>query len=144
MKRIKGFTLIEVMIVVAIIAILSALAITIYQNSVAKAQLSEAFTLTDGLKTDVSTYYAQAGSCPTLGANGFAAAASYNGKYVDNVKISNSGAGCVITAFMRNHTVAPRLQGKQVILTMGGSTGGAISWQCSSDADPVYLPQTCQ
>jgi type IV pilus assembly protein PilA len=144
MKHARGFTLIELMIVVAIIAILASIAITVYANSTGKAQLSEAFTLTDGLKTNVAEYYNQTGSCPTPGANGLAAAASYTGNYVASVNIAPAGAGCAITALMRSHTVAARLQGKQVTLTMTGSSGGAASWQCTSDADQAYLPQTCR
>lgn len=144
MKRQGGFTLIEMMIVVAIIAILSALSISIYGNSISKAQLSEAFTLTGGLKTDVAEYYTQTGSCPAPGTNGLPAAASYSGKYVANVNITTVGTGCAITALMRSHSVSPRLQGKQITLTMTPSTGGAVNWQCSSDVDSIYLPQTCQ
>jgi type IV pilus assembly protein PilA len=143
MRHTRGFTLIEMMIVVAIIAILASVAISIYANSTAKAQLSEAFSITDGLKVDVSNYYTQTGACPTLGADGLAAAASYTGNYVANVSIATGGAGCSITALMRSSTVAPKLQGKQVTLTMSGN-GSAISWQCVSNADPVYLPKTCQ
>jgi type IV pilus assembly protein PilA len=144
MKHVRGFTLIELMIVVAIIAILSAIAISVYTDSTGKAELSEAFTLTDGLKTNVAEYYTQTGSCPAPGANGLPAAASYSGNYVANVNITAGGTGCAITALMRSHTVAPRLQGKQVTLTMTGNMGGAVSWQCSSNADPKYLPQACQ
>jgi type IV pilus assembly protein PilA len=144
MKSTRGFTLIELMIVVAIIAILASIAITVYTNSTGKAQLSEAFTLTDGLKTNVAEYYTQTGSCPAPGANGLPASTSYSGKYVNSINITTGGAGCAITALMRSHTVAPRLQGKQITLTMAGSMSGAVSWQCSSDADPIYLPQTCQ
>lgn len=143
MKHARGFTLIELMIVVAIIAILASIAITVYANSTSKAQLSEAFSLTDGLKTNVAEYYTQTGNCPIPGANGLLAASSYSGNYVASVDIVPGGAGCVITALMRSHTVAPRLQGKEVTLTMIGSTGGVVSWQCSSTADPIYLPQTC-
>ncbi|MBN8922620.1 MAG: pilin [Rhodanobacter sp.] len=144
MKRSGGFTLIEMMIVVAIIAILSALSISIYVNSVSKAQLTEAFTLTGGLKTDVAEYYTQTGNCPVPGADGLPVAASYNGKYVANVNITTVGTSCVITALMRNQSVAPRLRGKQVTLTMIPGTDGAISWQCSSNVDSMYLPQTCR
>ncbi|MDR3444765.1 MULTISPECIES: pilin [unclassified Dyella] len=144
MKHARGFSLIELMIVVAIIAILASIAISVYTNSTGKAQLSEAFTLADGMKTDVADYYTQTGGCPTPGANGLPAAASYSGHYVASINITAGGAGCVITALMRNQTVAPRLQGKQVKLTMTGSADGAINWQCTSDADLIYLPQTCQ
>jgi type IV pilus assembly protein PilA len=143
MKRAQGFTLIELMIVVAIIAILASIAITVYTNSIGKAQLSEAFTVVDGLKTDVSNYYTQTGSCPALGANGLSAAASYSGRYVASVSIASNASGCSITALMRSNTVSPKLQNKQVTLTMAGS-GDAVNWQCSSDADPIYLPATCR
>lgn len=143
MKNARGFTLIELMVVVAIIAILSSIAITAYTNSTGKAQLSEAFSLADGLKTNVAEYYNQTGGCPAPGANGMAAATSYSGNYVASVSVGPVGTGCEITALMRSHSVAPKLQGKQITLTMAGRTGGDVSWQCSSDADPIYLPQTC-
>ncbi len=60
----KGFTLIELMIVVAIIGILAAIAIPAYQDYTARAQLSEAMTLASGLKTKVSDIFSQDGSCP--------------------------------------------------------------------------------
>ena len=143
MKRVRGFTLIELMIVVAIIAILASIAISVYANSTAKAQLSEAFTVVDGLKTDVSDYYNQTGNCPTPGTGGVVTAASYGGNYVASVSIASGGAGCTITALMRNNTVAPKLRGKSITLTMSGSDG-ALNWQCSSDVDPTYVPATCR
>ena len=80
----RGFTLIELMIVVAIIAILAAIAISQYQDYVAKAQLSEAFSIADGLKTKVSEVYTQTAACPANNAagTGIPAAASITGKYV--------------------------------------------------------------
>jgi type IV pilus assembly protein PilA len=143
MRQSRGFTLIELMIVVAIIAILASIAISVYVDSTGKAQLSEAFTVTDGLRTDVSDYYAQNGSCPTLGADGLSSAASYSGKYVADVSIASGGAGCAITAYMRTSSITPGIQGTQVIFTMAGS-GASISWQCSSNANPVYVPAACQ
>jgi len=145
MKHARGFTLIELMIVVAIIAILASLAITVYANSIAKSQLSEAFTVADGLKSDVSEYYTQTGACPTLGSGGFAAGTSYSGQYVASVSLAPVTGGCAITALMRSNTVAQQLRGKEVIFTMsGGGSGGNNSWQCSSDANAMYLPATCQ
>lgn len=143
MRQSRGFTLIELMIVVAIIAILASIAISVYMNATAKSQLSEAFTLVDGLKSDVSDYYDQTGSCPTLGAGGLSAATSYSGKYVSYVGITSSASGCSITSYMRTGTVSSSLQGKEVTFQMTNN-GGAVSWQCSSDVSPVYLPATCQ
>jgi type IV pilus assembly protein PilA len=139
----RGFTLIELMIVVAIIAILSTIAITAYLNSTGKAQLSEAFTIVDGIKTDVSDYYNQTGNCPTFGSPELAQGTSYSGKYVANLSMTQTGSSCWITAQMRNNTVSPKLQGKTVTFVMN-SNGGTVSWQCSSTADAVYLPAACQ
>jgi len=143
MKRTRGFTLIELMIVVAIIAILGSIAIAVYANSIGKSQLSEAFSVVDGLKTNVSDYYSQTGACPTPGINGLLTPASYSGRYVASVSIASSGSGCTISAIMRSSTVSPRLQGKQVTFTMTDN-GGTASWECSSTADPIYLPATCR
>ena len=146
MKRSRGFTLIELMIVVAIIAILASLAITAYARSIGKSQLSEAFTLADGLKSDVATYYNQNGSCPIIGsASGVDLASSttsYSGLYVTSTDVSNVGGSCVITAHMRSNTVSEQLRGTQVAFTMN-SAGGSTQWVCSSDAPVLYLPQTC-
>lgn len=143
MRHMRGFTLIELMIVVAIIAILSSLAITVYQNSTGKAQLSEAFTIVDGMKTDVVDYYNQSGACPTTGSDGLSAAASYSGRYVQKVDVAPIASGCTVTATMRDNSISPRLQGKTVTFSMSSSNGSA-TWQCTSNADTVYLPATCR
>lgn len=143
MKHVRGFTLIELMIVVAIIAILASLAVTIYQNSIGKAQLSEAFTIVDGMKTDVVEYYNQSGTCPTTGSNELRAATSYSGRYVEQVDVAPLATGCSVTATMRAASIAPRLLGKTVTFTMNSSNGASI-WQCASNADAVYLPATCR
>lgn len=147
MKRSQGFTLIELMVVVAIIAILVSLAITAYAKSISKAQLSEAFTVTAGLKHDVLDYYDQTGTCPSIGtpADGLASnPASYSGQYVASANVTQSGSTCVITAMMRNASVTASLRGKQVVFTMNASSDDAAHWSCSSNVAAEYLPQTCR
>jgi type IV pilus assembly protein PilA len=146
MKRPAGFTLIELMITVAIIAILVSLAVTAYNQSIGKAQLSEAFTVTDGLKADVLNYYHQTGKCPVQGISGGLASspASYSGKYVANVNVTTAAGSCVITATMRSASVSPALRGKQVTFTMNESSANPSHWSCDSDAAVVYVPQTCR
>jgi type IV pilus assembly protein PilA len=145
MKQEQGFTLVELMIVVAILAILSALAVTVYQQSIAKAQLSEAFTVLDGLKTHVAAYRHQTGLCPINGTAGIQKPGSYSGKYVGRATVTDPGSNgaCMITAFMRAHTVAARLRNTHVSLTLDGHAG-AIRWTCTSDIPAVYLPQVCR
>ncbi|KAA0071282.1 pilin [Rhodanobacter sp. T12-5] len=146
MKRPSGFTLIELMITVAIIATLTSLAITTYTQSIAKAQISEALTVTDGLKADVLNYYRQTGKCPVQGISGGLASspASYSGKYVASVGVTTAAGSCIITATMRSASVAPALRGKQVTFTMTDSSTNSTHWLCSSDAAAVYVPQTCR
>lgn len=139
----RGFTLIELMIVIAIIAILSAIAITVYQDSTAKAQLSEAFSLGDGLKTSVAEYRHQTGACPAPGTGGIASPASYSGKYVASVTAGVQGANCTLTVQLRSNTIAPPLRGKQVVFRMDPQASTA-QWSCTSNVGAVYLPQTCR
>lgn len=144
MNRTHGFTLIELMIVVAIMAVLSTIAITVYTNSTGKAELSEAFTVVDGLKSDVVEFYNQNGTCPTNGIGPLAAAASYSGRYVQSAAVSSTAGGCVITAIMRSNSVTPKLRGKSVSLSLNPTSNGVLQWTCTSDAPTSYVPRTCQ
>jgi type IV pilus assembly protein PilA len=147
MRRPQGFTLIELMIVVAIIAILTSLALTAYSKSTTKAQLSEAFSVADGMKIDVVDYYHQTGKCPTIGdASGGLASnkASYSGQYVANADVIPTGTTCIITTYMRSGSIALPLRGKEVSFTMDLAENGTANWTCESDVDLAYLPQVCR
>jgi len=143
----KGFTLIELMIVVAIIGILAAIAIPAYQDYIARSQMSEAMSLTGGLKTSVYEVFSQDGSCPKNGTNGIAAANAINGSYVASVTTDGNGTatgGCTITATMKAAGVSTGIQGKNLILTMATTAaGGSATWTCSSNAEQKYLPKSC-
>ncbi len=143
MPSTRGFTLIELMIVVAIIAILSTIAISVYQDSTAKAQLSEAFSLGDGLKTAVADYQHQTGACPAPGTGGIASPASYSGQYVASVTAGTLGNTCTITVLMRSGTIARPLRGKQVVFRLDPLASTA-RWSCSSNVGSTYLPQACR
>src|SRR6478736_635347 len=90
MKNQKGFTLIELMIVVAIIAILAAIAISQYQDYVIRSQVSEGSSLADGIKTAVGEFVNNRGRFPTGNQSaGLASAGSISGEYVGAVSVAS-------------------------------------------------------
>ncbi len=145
-----GFTLIELMIVVAIIGILATLAIPAYQDYIARAQMSEAMVLADGLKMPVSETFAQNGTCPAnLSAisNGIPISTAITGTYVLSVTASGTGiaeGGCKITATMKATGVSTGIVSTKLQLTMTTSAaGGTNTWACTTDAPQKYVPKAC-
>ena len=142
MKKIQqGFTLIELMIVIAIIGILAAIAIPAYQDYIARSQMSEAFTLASGLKTTVGEICNTDGTCTgATGTNsGIPAPSTVSGKYVTSVTVSSPGR---ISAALGGQA-SSKIAGKYVML-VPTTVGGSIDWRCSSDADNKYLPSSCR
>ena len=144
----KGFTLIELMIVVAIIAILAAIAIPAYQNYLIRAQVAEGMSLMGAAKTGVAEYYGNYGKFPNSNASaGIATALSINGNYVSQVGVGSDGGGAkgVITALFSGPKVNSNISGKTLILSPIAN-GGSINWTCSttSTISPQYLPATCR
>ena len=140
----KGFTLIELMIVVAIIAILAAIAIPAYQNYLVRSQVSEAAVLTDGVKTPLAEYYANHGDFPSATASiGLpTTAASLGGKYVSGITL----AAGKITATMGGKA-SSKIAGEFFVLSPTDN-GGSVTWTCSNASQTTipqqYLPSSCR
>jgi type IV pilus assembly protein PilA len=136
-----GFTLIELMIVVAIIAILAAMAIPAYQNYLVRAQVSESLSLASGAKDAVWEYVANTGKFPKNNQSaGLVTNTSITGTYVSKVDVTG---GQITISF--NGTSNTAIQNSVLVLSpISGS--GSITWDCANHTTvpAEYLPQSCR
>ncbi|ENV8206608.1 pilin, partial [Neisseria gonorrhoeae] len=155
----KGFTLIELMIVIAIVGILAAVALPAYQDYTARAQVSEAILLAEGQKSAVTEYYLNHGEWPENNTSaGVASSSSIKGKYVKEVEVENG----VVTATMKSDGVNKEIKNKKLSL-WAKRENGSVKWFCgqpvtrdnkandtvadAADKDKIetkHLPSTCR
>ncbi len=141
MKKQQGFTLIELMIVVAIIAILAAIALPAYQDYVARSQVSEAMSLTSGAKTAVAEYYADRGQWPAdNAAAGLAQDTSISGKYVLSTTVED---GVITSQFKSAGSVSAKIADANFSLSPSDN-GGSIKWTCGGSIGDKYKPSSCR
>nr|CCA43560.1 fimbrial protein Pilin; MS11 antigen, precursor [Neisseria meningitidis alpha522] len=156
----KGFTLIELMIVIAIVGILAAVALPAYQDYTARAQVSEAILLAEGQKSAVTEYYLNHGTWPKNNTSaGVASSSTIKGKYVKEVTVANG----VITATMLSSGVNNEIKDKKLSL-WAKRQDGSVKWFCGQPVtrndtatatdvadtdtdtkiDTKHLPSTCR
>jgi type IV pilus assembly protein PilA len=155
----KGFTLIELMIVVAIIGILAAIAIPAYQDYLIRSQVSEGLTMAAAAKAGVSEYYANKGDWPSSNAAaGMGSAADIQGKYVQSIEVVDGGI-----EIKYGNEINDKLMSDTVGLQPGNSVNGDVIWKCGLASNPAgwsgttttagapstsvagkYLPSSCR
>ena len=145
MKMQKGFTLIELMIVVAIIAILAAIAISQYQDYVIRSQVSEGSSLADGVKTAVGEFVNNTGRFPPSNRSaGLSLAASINGSYVSQV---NAATGLIEATYSNTSPQKANVAINGMELQFSPITqAGSIKWNCKSATGNIkqkWCPSSC-
>lgn len=150
-KAQQGFTLIELMIVVAIVGILAALALPAYQDYIVRSKVSEGLARLAEAKTSVAEYYAS--NSADVDVNGFPATADSMGintaanNYVSGIGWNNTAPETIILT-LNGTTLDSRVAGKTLEMVITATTNGMITWDCrvgtNNPLDAKFTPGSCR
>lgn len=144
MRRGNGFTLIELMIVVAIVGVLAAIALPVYQDYIARSQVAEAVASAGAVKTSITEYYQSLNAFPVAGEFD----AGTDGRYTEQV--THDSVGLITAELKLGPPVSSRVAGMTFELapTTGAADGGGVSiinWTCTAAAGRMkFLPSGCK
>ena len=146
MKKQQGFTLIELMIVVAIIGILAAIAIPAYSDYTIRAQVSEGLNLSGGAKAAISEFSMDTGRWPSDNTTAGIATTptDISGKYVSSVTVN---AGVIEVLYGGADAHATLSAGPAQLLLSPTQNAGSVEWACSTGAPAIaakHLPSACR
>ena len=142
-KTQQGFTLIELMIVVAIIGIIASIAIPLYTNYIIRSQVAEGINMSTAAKVAAAEYFQTFGVfASSNGSAGLSAPGDITGPYVSQVEIVAGGA----IEISYGNTIHPDLVGAVLSMTPDSTNSGSVTWDCNGNAalPNKYLPAACR
>jgi len=142
MKQQQGFTLIELMIVIAIIGILAAIAIPAYQDYTVRSKVSEGLNMAGAAKLAVAETFDSQGTMPTSnGEAGLPSAGSITGTYVSSIGVSTDG---LITIHYNTSLGGKPTANSTTMLLTPESSEGSMKWDCTGTMADKYKPANCR